>query len=425
MAGKSLLIVSQFAPPSPMVAARRIGGLAKYLGRMGFRVTVLTSDVFGHGRIEGASRVVRTGDLLTSRLNWRRRSLQALGGSLPAFYRDRSVVANVIVPDVGLVTWLPFALPRALRLVREEHFDCVLTSSPPESTHLIGLVLRRRGLPWIAELRDGWTFDPPRPPFPTVVQRRLDRALERAVLRRADAIVGVTAPISADAGRRFGVRAEVITNAFDPEEGADPRAADDLLDGSRHTVVHTGRMAVSGRTPHQLLEALRLLAVSTPEVAAQLEIVLAGPLADDERDLLARAEREGLIRWVGALDRPRALALQRRADTLLVLAQGASGPSVATGKLFEYLGAGRPVLVLGEGTAAAEIVRSANAGIVVSATDPEAIASALVRLVGDEPLPPPDAAAVTAYAFPAVAARLARLVDEVVSAHERSQGVAS
>ena len=68
------------------------------------------------------------------------------------------------------------------------------------------------------------------------------------------------------------------------------------------------------------------------------------------------------MRWVGALDRNQTLALQRRADTLLVLTEGASGPSVATGKLFEYLGAGRPILVLGEGTAAADIVRSAGAG---------------------------------------------------------------
>ena len=154
-------------------------------------------------------------------------------------------------------------------------------------------------------------------------------------------------------------------------------------------------------------------------------MILAGPLAEDERELVARAEREGLVRWVGALDRGRTLALQRAADTLLVVTEGSARRSVATGKLFEYFGAGRPVLVLGEGTAAAEIVRSAGAGIVTSATDPDAIAGSLERLVGGDPLPPPDPAAVERYTFPAIAAEVALLVDEVVSRAERGQTSAS
>jgi glycosyltransferase involved in cell wall biosynthesis len=200
----------------------------------------------------------------------------------------------------------------------------------------------------------------------------------------------------------------VITNAFDPEEVVDETAADGLLRPGRHTLVHTGRMAVSGRSPAPLLEAVTRLPA---EVSARLDVVLAGPLTEDERELIA-AEGDDVVRWVGSLDRAQTLALQRRADSLLVLAQGASGPSVATGKLFEYLGAGRPILVLGEGTAAAEIVRSANAGLVASATDPDEIAAALERLVTNPP-PPPEPAAVESYAFPAVAERLAALIEQV------------
>jgi len=168
-------------------------------------------------------------------------------------------------------------------------------------------------------------------------------------------------------------------------------------------------MAVSGRTPAPLLEGLARL---RPEVAEKLEVVLAGPLTGDERELIAQAEQGGVVRWVGSLGREQTLALQRRADTLLVLAQGASGPSVATGKLFEYLGAGRPILVLGDGTAAAEIVRSVGAGLVASATDPAEIAAALERVVEDPP-PPAEPSAVEPYALPAVAEKLAALIEEV------------
>ena len=98
------------------------------------------------------------------------------------------------------------------------------------------------------------------------------------------------------------------------------------------------------------------------------------------------------MRSVGSLERSEALGLQRRADTLLVLAEGNEvrpARSVATGKLFEYLGAGRPILVLGEESEAARIVREAQAGIVAPGDDPRAIADVLERLVRREVGPPP------------------------------------
>ena len=122
-----------------------------------YSITVLTSVASGQGPIEGAERVVRTADALASPLNWRRRHFEALGGGSGAVYATPSRLESVVVPDLALAGWVPFALSRALRLTRGQRFDCVLTSSPPQSAHLLGLALRRRGVPWIAELRDGWT----------------------------------------------------------------------------------------------------------------------------------------------------------------------------------------------------------------------------------------------------------------------------
>src|SRR3954447_14357435 len=78
--GRSILLVAQLAPPSEPSAARRVAGLAKYLDRLGHRVTVLTSISSGGGPVTGAERVVRTRDLLVSPLNWRRDSFRSLAG---------------------------------------------------------------------------------------------------------------------------------------------------------------------------------------------------------------------------------------------------------------------------------------------------------------------------------------------------------
>jgi glycosyltransferase involved in cell wall biosynthesis len=406
----SILLVTHFYPPSGMVAARRPAGLAKYLERQGYRVTVLTSGGWGErpDEDEPASCVRRTGDLMQSRLNWRRKNLRAwTGEGGPAEYAaGASRLARVLVPDVAIVTWLPMLLPGAINLARRKSFDCVVTTSGPESVHIAGLALRQLGGAWIADLRDGWGFETLHD-WPTSAQRRLDRGLERLVAQRADALTAVSEPIAEDLRHRLGADAHTITNAYDPDEVPPRVGASELLSPDRHSLVHTGRMASSQRSPGPVVEALRLLRRQSPAVAAGLEVVFAGPLTPGERALLESPDLEGSVRLVGSLPRAEALHLQREADSLLLLTAG-NRRGEATGKLYEYLGAEHPILVLGQDTEAARIVRDARAGTVVAAHDPAAIAAGLEALVAGEA---PSAPAPQAYSYPEVARQFAEVVE--------------
>lgn len=410
----SVLLVAQYAPPSSLVATRRVAAIAKYLGRAGHAVTVLTSIASGRGAIEGAETVVRTRDALTSRLNWRRRHFAALVEASGESYLPPSRLESVVVPDLSLLTWLPFALPAALRLSRTRRFDCVLTSSPPPSVHLVGLALRRRGTPWIADLRDGWGFEPPHAPWPLRAQNRIDRGLERHVLSRADAVIAVTRPIVDDICERLGLEAVLITNGYDPEDEPPLAAAPDpLLSVDRHSVVHTGRLSISGRSLVPLLEAVRIVRSEHPEVGRRLEVVFAGLATDEERRLLAAPDLAGAVRFEGWLERARALALQRSADTLLVVTGAVAKSSVAA-KVFEYLAAGRPILVLGDETETARLVTESGSGFAAPASDPRRIAEALRRLVEDPPtLPRPEVA--LEYAYPTLVDRVASVIGRVAS----------
>ena len=410
---RSILLVAQFSPPSFVVASRRVAGMTKYLARLGYRVTVLTSRFSGEGSIDGAEAVVRTSDLLASELNWRRRQVKTPAGRT-ATTSPPSRLESVIVPDVSVVSWLPFALAAAGGLRRRDSPDCVITTSPPQSAHLLGLRLARLGIPWIAEFRDGWCFERPRGDWPLGVQRTLDARLERSVVRRADALVAVTSPIAQDLERRFGRRVALITNAFDPEEMDGGRAGTDaLLDPERFSVVHTGSMGFTGATTRPLAEALALLRADAPEVADRIEVVFAGLLSTDEAELLERPELAGMVRCVGSLERPSVLQLQRAADLLLVVTEGSRRTSVATGKLFEYLPTNRPILVLGSETEAARIVLAAQRGMATSAKDPRAISRALREMVEGRVRPEGDRDEVDRYSWPRVAAVYAALVEEV------------
>ena len=407
---RSILIVAQHAPPSQLVGARRPGALGKELARRGHRVAILTSLASGHGPLDSAA-AIRTRDLLSTRLNWRRASFEAMRGARPGQYREASPLERLAVPDLSLETWLPFVLPRALRVAAELPVDCIVTTGPPQSAHLVGLALRRRGIPWVADLRDGWTFDPPRAPWPHAALARLDALLERRVLAAADGVVAVTEPIARDLRERLGIDAAVITNGFDPDETP---AGDggSLLSAERFSLVHTGRLIGSGDSVRTLLEGALELRRRRREDDRQPEVVLAGPHSEAQDQLLADPRYSEVARAVGMLDRSVALGLQRAADALIVLAAGMPGrpaTSVATGKLFEYLAAERPVLVLGEHTEAARIVARVGAGTAAAESDPDSVADALERLL-DCP-PSANRELLTAYSWPSLAQKYEALIE--------------
>jgi glycosyltransferase involved in cell wall biosynthesis len=413
--GRSILLVAQFSPPSFVVAAHRVSGMTRYLARLGYSVTILTSKVSGSGPIEGAETVVRTSDLLATSLNWRR-SRETPAGRASGTNSPPSRLESLIVPDVAAISWLPFALTASGSLSRDGP-DCVITTSPPQSAHLVGLRLARRGVPWIAEFRDGWRFEPARHDWPLRAQRALDDRLERLVARRADALVAVTTPIADDLEQRYGRRVELITNGFDPE---DPDAADGgghpntLLSSDRFSLVHTGSMGFTGATARPLVEAIRQLRAEAPEVAARLEVVFAGLLSTDEAELLESSDLAGIVRCVGSLDRASALRLQRAADVLLVVTEGSRRRSVATGKLFEYLTADRPILVIGDETEAARIVTATGRGAATSADDSRAISAALRRAVEEDWPSVADGSEVQRYSWAALADTYAALVEQLV-----------
>jgi glycosyltransferase involved in cell wall biosynthesis len=402
--------------------------MATYLRRLGHRVTVLTTSAYGRmpddGRDDGAGIVIRTADLQLARARLHGHDrIEAMFDS-DTYSGQPHPLSKVLVPEPLVVAWTPFALARALRLQRAHRFDAVITTSPPESAHLVGAALARRGVGWVADVRDAWNFEPLRPPFPTAAQRRLDQRMERRLLGGADVVTAVSRPAMDDLRDRVGATVELVPNGWDPElappaDAGPDTAAESLLDPDRVSLLYTGRFGSYGRDPRPLVAALSALAHEDPDTAARLELVVAGPVTPDERAAMETDVAPARIVLAGSLPRERALALQRAADALLLIA--APGRSqLANLKLFEYLAAGRPVLALAGGTEAGRIVAETGGGEVVRSDDVAGIREALTRLAAGG-IEPPRSEAVSEYTYPAPAERMAAAVERaMVVSHQSS-----
>lgn len=398
-----VLLVSYLFPPSNRSGAQRTSAFRNALEDLGLRTTVLTSTVSGHLPDDDARSVVRAKDARAAP------SLQGVVGT----ERGRRWWSRLIVPDATVLSWSPAAAKAATNILRHDRPDVVFTSSPPESVHLLGLLLSRRGVPWVADLRDGWTFEPPTlRPYLTGV----DGALERHVVNRADAVTAATAPL-ADYLRTRGHNPDVVhlTNGFDPALLA--RASDErgTLDPERFSLVYTGTGGLDGKDPRPFLRALEVALAEQPALSEQLEVVFAGNFTEPEIAAMNAAPLRGVVRTLGHVPHLRSLGLQQAADGLLLITS-VQKSHVATSKIYEYLAARKPILGLADRNAAATLLAGAGPHVLAAPEDDAQILAALrtyldrwmVRRERFEPdfdLGP--------YTFPQIARRLADLFVEI------------
>jgi glycosyltransferase involved in cell wall biosynthesis len=271
------------------------------------------------------------------------------------------------VPDAS-VLWTATAIPAAIRLVRREGIDVVVTTSPPGSVALVGAAAQRAtGVRWVADLRDSLAAH---------AHRRRDirgeRRLARLVARRADAVVAASGAIASEMSALGPPRRlEVITNGcdFDDFEGLP------YTPGERLRITHTGNF-FGRRDPKPFLRAL----ARSPETVVARFV---GGFRPTDREFAERLGLGGRIELVPPVSRREALALQRDSEALLLLVPEADGRGrgVLSGKVFEYLAAERPILaaVPPEGEAAA-LLREVGAATVVAPEDVDGLTAALTAL---------------------------------------------
>jgi glycosyltransferase involved in cell wall biosynthesis len=305
------------------------------------------------------------------------------------------------------------AYHEARRLLAEYDAKVVFSTAPPYTSHVVAARLAREaGLPLVLDYRDAWSDNPfDRPPTP-LHRRRAARA-EGAVLGAAEAAVAVTEGMAASYRRRLAADKPVvvITNGYDEEDFIEEVPAA----GGPFAAAYSGQLYGS-RMPWTFLEAASRFARRCGLGAGEFVVRFAGPVG---RKVMTRAKASGVrVEALGVLGHRDAVRAMRAADAnVLIIGSAPGAEATLTGKIFEYLRAGRPILALvpphGE---AAALVREFDAGVVVSPEDAEGAAAALEAFYdGRGGAPRPAAAGLERFERRRLTAELAALLDDVAA----------
>jgi glycosyltransferase involved in cell wall biosynthesis len=381
---KDILMIVPFFPPNAGGGVYRPLGFVKYLGRCGWRPTVVTMDPDSYwikdeslvDDIPPGCDVHRTttmsGQAVLSALRrGARRGTQVR--SSRRFGLLRKIGAATLIPDT-YIGWYPFALSAGLRILRDKNIGAIYSTSPPETSHLVAWRLHRMTrIPWVADFRDPW-MNLYLLPTPTALHRRVHEALESGVCRHASVVV--TSPWHRDIlvakYPRIG-RVTLITNGYDPshiEAVSGIRPATD-----RFQIVHAG-MLTQTRTAVPFLKAVRVFMDEVPDAADKCRVIFLGPRESMNEASVRELGLSSVVSFRDTVSHAETLKIER-ASHILVLIKHTSPvyDGIVPGKLYEYIGLERPVLALVPEGEAGDIVMRLRRGEVVSQNAPAEIAA--------------------------------------------------
>jgi len=414
---RKVLIVAYHFPPAPEVGGIRAAKFAKYLPEFGWKPYVLTiSEDYvtapDRERMKDVSAVtiVRTSVLptlpeLALRLkNWALAPFRPdprLEDKAKNPVRDTSSIPQRTIPRAlaalrryffslfelpdQQIGWLLPAIYIGYRLIRREGIEAILTTSPPTSSALVGLILSKlTSARLITDLRDPLILHDRKP---KEVRSRLsdaiERRLERLLLLNSHRIISTTEHYTAFLRSRYPhlppQRVHSIPNGFDSADFPSPPKAQPA-DG-RFVLSYLGTFYY-GRTPEHFLRALGELFKDNCIPRNEVQVHFVGHVRHAEgvsvQELLSRTDLNGCVRITDAVPYPQSIRFMQESDVLLLFApaQYFSIP----GKAYEYFGARKPILCFGDSGATADLIRKVGGGIVVNAFNIPEIKDAITYL---------------------------------------------
>ena len=428
--GERILILTYFFPPAGGVSVQRALSLAKYLPAEGCRVDVLTTrngvyPLTDDALLEQVPPAVHVHRAFTPEPPYalRKRLWRIVADpgrpAGPTMYLlsnvkhlTKSLVQKVLFPDPQ-VLWNRWALAAASALIEKYRYDTLIVTAPPFSSFLVGNKLKQRfpSVRLVSDFRDDWMY------FLDGVdalhnegKREAALQIERETIATADLVVAVTESTLQEIRSRHpeqpASKFAVVQNGYDPEVLRP--CAREASAGPRMVVTYVGTV-YRPCSPRHYLDALDSL---PEEIRSRIETRFVGRVIDDEAKVFEACKSP--VRIIGFVPHADALRQMDEADFLLLILLD---KKALNGKLFEYLGTGKPLIALTPpGGETGRLIQTTRSGHVVDPRDTQAISGLMQRLciarIEGRHGTNPDWDLIRQFERPRLAAKYRRLIQE-------------
>lgn len=396
-AGRKVLIITYYWPPSGGAGVQRWLKFVKYLRNFGWEPVVYTPENPEYPAIDNSLlkdipqgiEIVRTPiwepysfykKLVGAKKNERINAGFLSEKKRPGLAERFSIWlrGNFFIPDARKF-WINPSIKFLVKYLKQHPVDAIVSTGPPHSMHMIAHgVKKRTGLPWLADFRDPWTnIDFYHDLMLSSWADRKHHKQEMSVLKKADEVVVISNSMKTDFLKLLKRDYSVITNGYDQDD----IAGVDVRIDERFSVAHIGTM-VKTRNPLLLWEVLSEEVLKDTDFANELEIKLVGSVDYSVTESIEAAGLGNYVNKISYVPHNEVVKIQQQSQVLLLLINDTPNAKVILpGKFFEYMAARRPILCIGPRDGdAAEVILETNAGYVSEKDDKESIRKAINEL---------------------------------------------
>lgn len=408
-AGKQVLMAAYFFPPLSGSGVFRSIKFAKYLLLFGWRPTVISTDQPPNGwsfadrsqmeEIPNDMPVVRLPDRISTgrKTSFSEEQMRALLGFLRDVLRYsgdadaifsqmmqvKAGIEELLIFPCAALLWAYDAVQYIEKNIDLSRFQIVYTTSGPASAHLIGFYLRQKyGIPWVADYRDPWTYNPYGGKYdPSNPRLRLLFELEKILLHCADCNLTVADGFTKTYIQNFKLPAEKIVSITNGYDNADFADFPEPPKTEKFTINYSGLLYTGNRSITPVLTALQQLSAEQKMDLSTVCFRIVGYSERDSLDVARQYGLEAIMEQTGYLSHREALLSNLNADLLLLLVgDEPKYQSVYTGKLFDYLRSGRPILALApKGGVVDKVLRESGHGRTFRSTQTGQIKAMILR----------------------------------------------
>ena len=333
------------------------------------------------------------------------------------------VRSSFFVPDARIF-WLFFAVPQAKKIIKKENIDLIYSSAPPYTTHLIGLWTKRfTQLPWVADFRDSWIGWHSAPQWRPKISKSIDWKMEDLVLKHANEILAVSSGVKKDLVVRHQTykdkRWHILPNGFDEDDFYD---LEKIHKDEKLTITYMGTF-FGEFSPEYLLKAIETLYPENQRILQNLRLRFVGRIADSILQRIQSSSVYNLVEIIPYVPHKKGLAYLLASDySFLIINDVPINRGMLTGKLFEYIGAGLPILALVPDGDAAELIYKNDLGLIVHPNDVSQIKDVILKMLiahsKKEKIVKPQKTSRDQFTRKTLTRELAKLFNKVISENQ-------
>ena len=250
------------------------------------------------------------------------------------------------VPD-NKKGWAKKAIKTAHKILSEEKYNLIFVSAPPFSAINIAVKLKKEfNIPLVVDYRDLW-YGNQFAFYPTPIHKFLNKRMEYKALKVTELVIATNRRMKEKLLNHFKFLTfedvYIIPHGFDPADFNELHI--DKKPNEKMRLTYSG-MFYEFITPKYFLNAFKQLSIERPDVTANIELQFIGHFRNENKKLIKKLKLQEFVIEFGYLDHKEALSKVMSSDVLWMMVGYARNVDThSSGKLYEYFGTRKPILV--------------------------------------------------------------------------------